>query len=254
MSFYRLDEKKGISTGSTYVNRKQAWVFIKHIAAAERKTLQSKIAAAKFLSIMSDGSTDTAVMEQEMQYTRLCNRGKVEVHFVGIQDVEKADGENITQAIDNMMREVCGEEWQAKLVACATDGASVMTGTSKGVVSRLRGSNMHALGIHCMAHRLELAFKDAIKSCSMAKQLEDVLSGLHTFYCKSALNRANLKHSFKILGQNPLVPTRVGGTRWVSHLFRAIDHFFEGLPGTYPAPRPGRLNNSVENLNVKLKG
>ncbi|KAK9972414.1 hypothetical protein ABG768_025721, partial [Culter alburnus] len=161
---------------------------------------------------MSDGSTDTAVMEQEMLYTRLCNRGKVEVHFVGIQDVEKADGENIAQAIDNMMREVCGEEWQAKLVACATDGASMMTGTRTGVLSRLRGSNMHVLGIHCMAHRLELAFKDAIKSCSMAKQIEDVLSGLHTFYCKSALNRANLKHSFKILGQNPLVPTSVGGT------------------------------------------
>ncbi|XP_028439583.1 zinc finger protein 862-like [Perca flavescens] len=219
----KLDEKKGISTGSTYVNRKQARVFIKHIAAAERKTIQSKIAAAKFLSIMSDGSTDTALMEQEMLYTRLCNRGKVEVHFVGIQDVEKADGENIAQAIDDMMREVSGEERR--------DGASVMTGTRKGVVSRLRGSNMHVLGIHCMAHRLELAFKDAIKSCSMAKQIEDVLSGLHTFYCKSALNRANIKHSFKILGQNPLVPTRVGGTRWVCHLFRATDYFLRGYQG-----------------------
>jgi len=85
---------------------------------------------------MSDGSTDTAVMKQEILYTRLCNRGKVEVHFVTIQDVEKADGKNIAQVIDNM-REVCGEEWQAKLVACATDGASMMTGISKGVVSRL---------------------------------------------------------------------------------------------------------------------
>ena len=27
-SFYRLDEKKGIGTGSTYVNRKQTRVFI----------------------------------------------------------------------------------------------------------------------------------------------------------------------------------------------------------------------------------
>ncbi len=34
------------------MNRKQARVFIKHIAAAERKTLQSKIAAAKFLSLV----------------------------------------------------------------------------------------------------------------------------------------------------------------------------------------------------------
>lgn len=80
--------KKGISTGSIYVNRKQARVFIKHIAEVERTTPQSQIAAARFLSIMSDRSTDTAVMQQEMLCVRLCNRGKVEVHFVRIQDVE----------------------------------------------------------------------------------------------------------------------------------------------------------------------
>lgn len=70
-------------------------------------------------------------------YTRFCKKGKVEVHFVGIQNVEKADGESIAQAINAMMQRV-SEEWQAKLVACATDGASVMTGTRKGVVARLR--------------------------------------------------------------------------------------------------------------------
>lgn len=106
------------------MNQKQGRVFIQHIAEVQMKTLQSKIAAARFFSIMSDDSTDTAVMKQEMPYVCLCNQGKVEVHFVGIQDVE-----NISQPINYMMRVVCGEEeWQAKLVACATDGASVMTG------------------------------------------------------------------------------------------------------------------------------
>lgn len=79
-------------------------------------------------------------MEQEIVYTRFCKKGKVEVHFVGIQNVEKADGESIAQAINAMMQRV-SEEWQAKLVACATDGASVMTGTRKGVVARLRETN-----------------------------------------------------------------------------------------------------------------
>lgn len=155
----------------------------------------------------------------------------MEVHFIGIQDVERADGQSITQETDNMMREVCREEeWQAKLVVYATDGALVRTGAHKGVVSRLRGNNMHVLGIHCTAHRLELAFKVAIKSCSLAKQFEDMLSGLCTFYCKSTHNRANLKQSFNMMGQKLLLPTRIGGTRWVSHLFRAIDLFLRGYP------------------------
>lgn len=134
MWFSRLDQKKGINIGNTYVNRKQARVFIKHIAAVERATLQSKLAETKFLSILSVGSTDSAVLDQEIVYTRFCKEGKVEVHFVGIQDVEKVDGESIAQAINAMMQRVI-EEWQAKLVACGTDGASVITWTHKVVVA-----------------------------------------------------------------------------------------------------------------------
>ncbi|XP_046900272.1 uncharacterized protein LOC124483769 isoform X2 [Hypomesus transpacificus] len=29
----------------------------------------------------------------------------------------------------------------------------------------------------------------------------------------------------------PLIPTRVGGTRWLAHLFRALDHFLRGYRG-----------------------
>lgn len=82
------------------------------------------MAEIKFLSVWSDGSTESAVLEQEILYARFSNGGKVEVHFVGIQDVEKADGEGIGQAIDAMMQRINGE-WQTKLVACCTDGASV---------------------------------------------------------------------------------------------------------------------------------
>ena len=45
---------------------------------------------------MSDGSTDSAVIEEEIVYARY---GKVFVHFLGLQSVAKADAENITAAI-----------------------------------------------------------------------------------------------------------------------------------------------------------
>ena len=225
-----LDERKGINIGKTYVNRKQARVFIKHIAAVQRGALQSKLSETQYVAVLSDGSTDSAVLEQEILYLRICRHGKVEVHFVGMQDVEKADGESIAQPIDTIMKTV-SKEWQSKLVACATDGASVMTGARRGVVSRLRGTNNHVLGIHCMAHRLELSFKDAINGGNLARQLEDLLSGLHTLYRKRAQNGANLKCCFLAIGQRPLIPTRVGGSRWVSHLLRAVDQFLRGYEG-----------------------
>eukprot|EP00063_Salmo_salar_P088414 XP_014063249.1 PREDICTED: uncharacterized protein KIAA1586-like [Salmo salar] len=123
------------------------------------------------------------------------------------------------------------DEWWSKLVALGTDGAAVMTGAKNGVVSRLKGDRAYIIGIHYMAHRLELTFSDAIRSNVMFQKVEDLLSGLYTFYHSSPLNRANLINRFQALGQTPLVPTRIGGTRWVGHLLAALDHFLRGYQG-----------------------
>ena len=64
------------------------------------------------------------------------------------------------------------------LVTCATDGAAVMVGVHNGVVSRLRGDRAYVVGVHCMAHRLELAFSDAIKSNTMFQKVEELLTWL----------------------------------------------------------------------------
>lgn len=117
------------------------------------------------------------------------------------------------------------------MVALGTDGAAVMTGAKDGVVIQLKGDKTYIIGIHCMVHHLELTFSDAIQSNVMFQKVEDLLSGLYTFYHTSPLNRANLVNSFQALGHTPLVPTRIGGTRWVGHLLHALDHFLRGYQG-----------------------
>eukprot|EP00063_Salmo_salar_P020903 XP_013995738.1 PREDICTED: zinc finger protein 862-like [Salmo salar] len=201
-----LDEKKGIAVGSTYRNEKQAKEFMHHIAEVERSNIRENLKNPTFLSIMSDGSTDTSVKDEELVYVRFCHKGKIELKFVGIKSVEKADGAHISNAISAIMEGVC-DEWRSKLVALGTDGAAVMTGAKNGVVSRLKGDRAYIIGIHCMAHRLQLTFSDAIRSNVMFQKVEDLLSGLYTFYHTSPLNRVNLVNSFQALGHTPLVPT-----------------------------------------------
>ncbi|XP_073667564.1 zinc finger protein 862-like [Paramisgurnus dabryanus] len=228
----RVDEKKGLAVGKTYRNANQAQVFMHYIAEIERRKVKEEISATKFISIMVDGSTDSSVMEEELVYTRMSRAGKVKVQFVGIQALKKADAAHITDAICSQMSAISGgEDWKGKLVACGTDGAAVMTGSKTGVVSRLRGERTYILGVHCMAHRLELAFKDVMKTNNLCRKVEDLLTGLFTFYHRSPLNRAKLKDSFSVLGIKPLMPTRIGGTRWVCHLLRALDHFLRGFKG-----------------------
>ncbi|KAK0135054.1 Zinc finger protein 862 [Merluccius polli] len=224
-----LDEKKGLKVGKTYRNEVECRLFTKYIAKAEQIKLREELEETKFCSILSDGSTDTAVKEEELVYVRFCTKGNVNVKFIGIEAVEKADSANITQAIKNQMDAAC-KGWEGKLVACVTDGAAVMSGGKSGVVTRLKGDKTYVIGVHCMAHRLELSFSDAIKESAMFRRMDELLGGLYSFYHKSPLNRANLIKSYATLKAKPLMPTRIGGTRWVGHLLRALDHYLRGYP------------------------
>ena len=92
---------------------------------------------APFLSIMSDGSTDSAVLEQEIVYTRFAISGQVFVKFLSLQAVEKGAATNIKSAIENAVEEYL-PGWKEKLVAIVSDGASVMQGRKGGVIALLR--------------------------------------------------------------------------------------------------------------------
>ena len=68
---------KGIDIGDTYTNRKAARTFFHFIAEAIRREMRQEYCKAKFLTVLSDGSTDSSVLEQEIVYCRFAHEGKV---------------------------------------------------------------------------------------------------------------------------------------------------------------------------------
>ena len=96
--------------------------------------------------VMTDGSTDSSVKEEEIVYVTTCVAGTVETAFVGITAAE-----NITTAIKGIMGSVCCD-WEDKVVAIATDGAAVMAGARSGV-SCFKEKTPYIFGVHCMAQR-----------------------------------------------------------------------------------------------------
>lgn len=81
-------------------------------------------------------------------------------------------------------------EFLRKLVGLGSDGASVMLGRNNGVAAKLRRLQPAMVAVHCYAHKLELAFKDAIKHVPLDKKVTTcLLQGLYYFYHNSALNR-----------------------------------------------------------------
>ena len=226
----KLDEAKGVDVGNTYRNNKQAVNFIHYIAEAKRKDISAQFQLSKFMSPISDGSTDSSSSEAEIVYIRHCHRGIVKTNFIGVKNIPKADADGIYTAIRSLLTDSLGETWKTKVVGVGTDGASVMLGKTNGVVARLKNEVQRPFiqAIHCSAHRLELAYKDATKPIEIFKKVDNLLLAIYLFYKNSPLNRANLKASFSTLGQKPLIPSRVGGTRWLPHINRAFENLLTG--------------------------
>lgn len=81
---------------------------------------------------------------------------------------------------------------------------------------------------HCLAHRLGLAFKDAIKAASpkFYEKTMTLLIGLYYLYRRSQTQKKALKISFQSLQQTIILLTR---TRWLPHSQRAINAFVKGI-------------------------
>ena len=182
---------------------------------------------AKFLSLLMDGSTDSSVQEQEIIYIRSCTSGVIQNSFVAFAGVEFGKAVDLFKALVVSVTtetNLTEKDLYKKLVAFGSDGAAVMQGKKGGVATLLKNESQRPQlqAIHCMAHRLELAFKSAKKE-SVMTQVDDLLLQLYLFYHGSPKNRSLLRVACKALGVPCRIPTRVGGTRWIPHLERAFE-------------------------------
>ena len=224
-----LDRKKGVTTGDTYINDKQCREFINYIADVERQKILQQLSQAKFLSLLSDGSTDVGVIENEAVYARICINGEVKIFFLNIIAVPRANAEGIFNAIMKSLNKF-DEELKHKIIGFTCDGASVNVGQIAGVITFFHSLYAAILLVHCLSHRLELSFKQAVKGVKLYEKINSLLSELFKFYHTSPLQTENLKTSFNSLEIPVALPHRVGGTRWVSHTFGALEQVWKGYP------------------------
>ncbi|XP_062580077.1 zinc finger protein 862-like [Saccostrea cucullata] len=226
-----LDEKKGIDVGQTYRNVNSCKEFLVSIAAVERKKIEHNLRDAKFCTIMSDGSTDVSVIENEIVYVHFALKGKIHCYFLGLIECEHANAEGIFDAIFKAVdfEDIPKSEMYNKIIAFAGDGASVNTGEINGVISHFRRNiNSNILMIKCVSHRIELAFKDAMKSSTLYNKIFDMLGQLFKFYHNSPKQMAGLKSAAEACKKSLRHPTRVGGTRWVGHVLTALKNLLIG--------------------------
>ncbi len=207
----------------TYRTDKKCREFIDYIAADILETkLRKYVESDTFISILADGSTDVGNTEQEIIYITMLQNGKPVTQYVEIKSVRNANAANIAKALkDTLEKKLKLKNWPDNVMACCFDGAAVMMGHVSGVATNLAQDAPHLISIHCCAHRLELAIKDAMKE-NVEIELDDILKDTYKNYKKSRTNWDDLREAGDSLGKKVKRPVRHSGTRWLAHHHRAL--------------------------------
>ena len=69
-SMYKLQELNGLELGENYLSDKGCVRFVSTIASDLKSEVYHYIRGSRFVSILSDGSTDKVILEEEMVYAR----------------------------------------------------------------------------------------------------------------------------------------------------------------------------------------
>ncbi|XP_062611463.1 zinc finger protein 862-like [Saccostrea cucullata] len=142
--------------GSTYNNRWAATAFIECISDTLKEEMLSQIKGTKFFSLTMDGTTDNVTAEQETLFIRFCSAGKISWHFLCIGEPRSTTSADLLKFVKDKLDENKLSDQMEKLVGFGCDGASNMVGKRNGLVALLQKDFTEIIGVHCLAHRLEL--------------------------------------------------------------------------------------------------
>ncbi|XP_006823169.1 zinc finger protein 862-like [Saccoglossus kowalevskii] len=229
-----VQELNGLQIEENYRNIASFKMFLNSIVECLKKIIQDEIMEVNFLSILGDGSTDAAVIEQEIVFLRYVNPtdSMPVCRQVDIVPLEAANSDGILQALDTGLSQVGlsfeklkpdNEEIKQSLVMANFDGASVNFGNKNGVTKKLTDINPALISLQCIAHKLELAVLDANKdNLAVMGNFEETLKGLFMFYHYSPKRRRELKDSSDVLEHDLSHISGVKQVRWLSSKERAV--------------------------------
>ena len=189
----KLEKHHGVDIASAYNSDRACGVFIDYVGKDLQRKLYKDITNAKFISVLCDGSTDSAVIENKVVYALHFNSlptGSEEVEVktsplkVNYLKHQHAEGVALAVAqsyvdiiplrnsIESEFKDIGVTSFEKKLIGFTSNGASVNRGEQNNVKTILHEKSSWTVFIWCMAHRLELALVEAFRSTPEAFTLK----------------------------------------------------------------------------------
>ena len=93
------------------------------IAEDKQEDLIKAISTSNYFSLFTDGSTDSAVIKEEVIYLLFLNEGKPDIKFFSIKTTSHTTAEGLKEAISSEFKRTGMTEFHTKLAGFNVDGA-----------------------------------------------------------------------------------------------------------------------------------
>lgn len=201
----RLKTRYGHYTSAEYQND-----ILHCLANTLRKNVVNSL--GPYWALMVDESKDVSRKEQLSFVVRsTSSNGSVWEKPLGTFHMKKVDAESLTTAINKAVLEN-NLAWD-KCVAQCYDGASVMSGSLRGVQARIKEIAPQVIYIHCHAHRLNLVLVNTVKNIPEIVDMFSIIQSVYVFLSVSGPRhelfvQAQIEENVQVLELERLVETR----------------------------------------------
>ncbi|XP_071835235.1 zinc finger protein 862-like [Apostichopus japonicus] len=215
--------RHGVKLRGAHLNEKGCREFTECINDAMVEDLKNKIKNTAFYSVLTDGSTDSGILEKELTYILFLDaEGQLVSTLLGLNDVEHGTAEGLKKVLEETFAKMDMGNFKTHLVGLGADGANVNLGKKKGLAALLRAEIPWLVSVHCFNHRLELAMKDALDK-TYYSEITNTLMLLFYAYKNSPKRLRELKALGDIMNEVVNKPLKAHGTRWVQHKLQATE-------------------------------
>lgn len=212
-----------------------------------------ELSPVAFFSIIVDETTDVSTKEQVSICLRWVSEDLMPCEdFLGLYETSSTTGETLTDVICDVLTRFGLPT--ARLRGQCYDGASNMSGSIKGVRSRIQQLQPKALYVHCFAHTLNLSVQDAVRSIPFVRDVMQNLRDLATIVRGSAKRLVTFKavadgfDTCDAVTPRPLCPTR-----WTVR-FTAIDAALKSYMVLMPYLSEVACMATVDDSSAKASG
>ena len=183
-----------------------------------------------YFSVLTDGSIDASVTEQEAMYILFLNDGAPKVRYFSVKSVKNANAAGIQESIQTAFNRFGVTKFKDRIVGLNTDGAGFNMGPLNGLGKFVKDSALWLQSVHCFNHRIELALKDAFDKSPFG-DIGNMLMKQYYLYEKSPKLYRESKELSEVSANSIPKPSKAHGTRWIEHKYSAMKKLLENYEG-----------------------